>query len=362
MSDELKDRLSAELQRELGGTPLPGDATEAMRRGRGKRTRARLATVAVVVAVVGGSVFAISQLGDGVPPIAPAGEDEAPPVEPNGDRTGAKCPTSKGTPADGWTSPTAFVAEGRNDGSAWVLCARIAQTIKEGGAVHEGLCMNWRHGQGLGSGMDCSFTSDGQGDGVPLDEDHFDVVSGPYSGYFYGAVPADAARIHLETPNGNVYEGEIHAAPEELGVPFRFFTQFAPPYSEGTLVVFNEAGEEIRRHGISHGLAVVETFKIGRGEGNVIGFDTLKCSGTPVPGYPTPDEPCRERRWVDCGPRCETEVDVSLEPYVRIRFVAEAAPGSIFVGWQGDCSGTNPECTLEIGANTKVIAGFDRSD
>ena len=47
---------------------------------------------------------------------------------------------------------------------------------------------------------------------------------------------------------------------------------------------------------------------------------------------------------INCGADCD-ELFALTAP---ITITATAAPGSVFVGWQGNCSGVAPTCNLSI--------------
>ena len=56
---------------------------------------------------------------------------------------------------------------------------------------------------------------------------------------------------------------------------------------------------------------------------------------------------------IDCGPNC-------AQPYTRgttVTLTATAAPGYTFVGWRGDCTGTEP-CGITVNASLAVSARF----
>ena len=55
---------------------------------------------------------------------------------------------------------------------------------------------------------------------------------------------------------------------------------------------------------------------------------------------------------IDCGPTCSAPFAA-----VPVQLTATAAPGSTFVGWSGDCSGTGA-CTVTMDASRSVTANF----
>jgi hypothetical protein len=57
---------------------------------------------------------------------------------------------------------------------------------------------------------------------------------------------------------------------------------------------------------------------------------------------------------LDCGNRCSNRLDFGTKQ----AFIANAAPGSRFVGWRGACS-SDPRCTLVVGPVTRLTAVFD---
>lgn len=260
------------------------------------------------------------------------------------------CPASEG--GSDWTSAETLVASGREDGNAWVLCARTATSSESGDG--EGLCMNWAFGQDTGSGYGCHFLY-ARDRLVPLNEDYFDAVSGPEWGYFFGAVPEAASSVEFVSDDGASSEGTTYPAPSALGVPFRFFTLFAEPYAEGTLLVRDDKGDVIREREMDHGLSILSVELVGEGDGKVVGYRTEElrfyeeCQGT--------GEDCREPRptWIDCG----TECSVALAG-AEVTLVAESAEGSDFVGWTDACTGRET-CALTVDEATEVTARFEPS-
>lgn len=342
MSDELlRDALRSSLERGLR-RPQP-NVVEVVRRGRRKKLAIVAAGVTTVATLAAGGGYVASGVLRDDGRVAPGGEEVTSPYGPRG------CPHSKGGGHTNWTSPTVLVARGRVDGDPWVFCARTA--IDDGPRRAEALCMNWQFRSPLGSGMDCAYEFRRNGSPVRLGQDHFSPVNGPDEGYFFGSVPAAAAAVELVTDDGRTFPGTVHESPEDLGVPFRFFTLFAEPYVEGDLVVRDADGAEIRRRRMEHGLSLltVET----AGEGTVTGFRTEQiivyegCRGT--------DRPCREPRptWIDCGDDCEAALRDA-----RITLRAEAADGWTFAGWSGACSGDG-ECELVVDRTLRVVATFE---
>jgi hypothetical protein len=62
---------------------------------------------------------------------------------------------------------------------------------------------------------------------------------------------------------------------------------------------------------------------------------------------------------IDCGARC---TDIELPgPDDCVTLMATASPGSRFVGWTGNCSGTAP-CQVIVDSNKTVGAVFDRGN
>jgi hypothetical protein len=57
---------------------------------------------------------------------------------------------------------------------------------------------------------------------------------------------------------------------------------------------------------------------------------------------------------INCGADCD-ELFALTAP---ITITATAAPGSVFVGWQGNCSGVAPTCNLSMSAARSVRAEF----
>jgi hypothetical protein len=57
---------------------------------------------------------------------------------------------------------------------------------------------------------------------------------------------------------------------------------------------------------------------------------------------------------INCGADCN-ETFISND---SITITAAAAPGSVFVGWQGNCSGVLPDCNLLMSGNRSVSAEF----
>lgn len=62
-----------------------------------------------------------------------------------------------------------------------------------------------------------------------------------------------------------------------------------------------------------------------------------------------------EPEGVDCGDRCRVE----FESGARVTLTAEAAAGSAFAGWGGDCAGTEPACELLLDRARAARAIFE---
>ena len=44
----------------------------------------------------------------------------------------------------------------------------------------------------------------------------------------------------------------------------------------------------------------------------------------------------------------------------RVTLTATAAPGSVFMGWGGECSGTSPTCVVRMGGHRDVLVYFGK--
>lgn len=270
-----------------------------------------------------------------------------------GPSTGQDCPVSRGqSDQTEWTSPTTFIASGTFDGQDWVLCARTVHKVE---TSDEGLCMNWRLGDGLGTGMNCAFSYH-QDQAVALDEAYFSPVMGPEEGYLYGAIPAASATVELKKADGSIVPGTIYRAPEELGVQFSFFTIFDEPYAEGELIAKNQSGEILVQRQMRHGLAQLSVTVTGDGEGIVKAYRTEE-----LRYY----EECRREKRADCRqPRqawikCPQECSAGLAG-ADVTLVARPEEGSTFEGWSGDCSG-KARCVLVVNQEREVEASFSPS-
>lgn len=58
------------------------------------------------------------------------------------------------------------------------------------------------------------------------------------------------------------------------------------------------------------------------------------------------------------GIGCGTDCDETYASAVTVTLTATADPGAIFVGWQGDCTGTTATCNVVMSANRAVRAEF----
>ena len=345
MDDRLKDLLLSQVEDEVG-RGAPGQLRRVVVRGRRRKTLGRVATAAAVVCVVAAASL--------VPRLPVFTSDAQAPVggpeQPEGETMANGCPVSKGGGSETtWTSPVTLVASGTFGGEDWVLCARTAERTDNS---DEGLCTNWRLGDGLGSGMDCTFGYDGE-ELIALDEDYVSVQMGPVEGYIVGAVPAASASAVLEKADGTKTLGEIHPAPEDLGVPFKFVTVFDEPYGEGELVVRDESGDVVLRRKMEHDLAPLHVRIGGDGDGKVVGYRTeqlLIYEGCRQAGR----DDCREPRptWIDCPDECTAGLAGA-----QITLFAEPAEGSTFAGWLGECLGTEP-CELVVDREMHVEAKF----
>jgi uncharacterized repeat protein (TIGR02543 family) len=94
-------------------------------------------------------------------------------------------------------------------------------------------------------------------------------------------------------------------------------------YKSAPLTVTNAAP-------VTHTLTVA---KIGSGSGVVSSFPELG---------------------IDCGSDCSESYDSSVSPGLS----ASASTGSVFVGWSGDCTGTNITCTVAMTADKNAVAEF----
>ena len=65
-----------------------------------------------------------------------------------------------------------------------------------------------------------------------------------------------------------------------------------------------------------------------------------------------------EDEQISCGDQCEA----SYEFNSTLRLVARAAEGSVFAGWQGQCSGGNDSFLLTLAADSQCTAVFDLKD
>jgi len=355
MTDDLKTILRHQLDGDISHRPQRNLA-EVERRGRRKRIGTWASTFTVVVALAIATVAIIPRLTDDVESLnrVPRSERNNAPAGPSLMANG--CPKSKGrSSSTRWSSPTTFVAGGQQGNTRWALCARTVESLRPKRLHDEGLCMDWLFGE-ASSGMTCVFTYTKSGRIVPLDRSYFSPTSGPEWGYFFGAIPADAASVEFVTTAGEVVDGQIHPAPEELRVPFRFFTLIAKPYAEGTLILRDDEGNLIREREMKHGLSILTIHKEGEGNGQVSGYRTEellifeRCQQSN-------DQDCREPRvtWIDCGQECTAalaEAQITLFP--------RPGEGSTFTGWSGACTGTG-ECELLVDENLDVTATFEPS-
>ena len=350
MNDDLKSTLRQELEKEIGQSPRM-DIAEVLQRGRRKRLFARAGMSALALVLSFGSAALIFNLGGGLDRVTnPEGENQQVGV------TRSDCLSSEGDRLDlGYTSPVVLVGGGETAGNRWVLCARTVESGRSKTLGDEGLCIDWLFGAARGGWL-CEFLYTNGGKSVPLDREYFTQVGGPEWGYFYGAVPADAASVKLEIDSGEAVAGTIYPAPKGLGVPFQFFTVFAKPLDEGTLIVEDESGNVIRRREMKHGLSSLTVSKDGSGEGDVLGYRTdelalyEQCqeSGT---------GDCREPRatWIECGSDCSAALADA-----HITLVARPGTDSTFTGWSGACTG-NGDCGLTVSQSLEVTATFEQA-
>ena len=276
------------------------------------------------------------------------GVDEVRRAEIDDESDGPACPASRG--GSGWTSPETLVASGEHADNAWTLCARTSMNHPSDND-REALCINWAYGQPEGTGYDCGYIGN-----ASLDENYFFAFMGPESGYIAGAVPSTAASIELESRQGENFAGEIYPAPDQLGVPFQFFTLFAEPYAEGTLVVRDAEGAAIREREMDHGLSVLTVELGGSGGGKVVGYRPEQLSE--YERCETSEKECRRPQptWIDCGDRCSAGLADA-----EIVLVAGPSTGSDFLGWSGACSGTEERCYLTVDERLQVTARFEAS-
>ena len=60
---------------------------------------------------------------------------------------------------------------------------------------------------------------------------------------------------------------------------------------------------------------------------------------------------------INCGPACPTET-ASFAVGTVVTLTAVARPGDTFVGWSGDCAGSQLTCTVTMNAELSVVARF----
>lgn len=357
MSDELGRKLEEVLAREAGGREADlGWVVDRGRRLRGRRMTF-MATAGVAAIAIAWVAVASPYMDTSDPQIV--GPAEAPDsAEPDEDGASNEtdnkgCPVSQGQiDQTEWTSPTTYIAGGSFNDEDWVLCAR---TVENTEASEEGLCMNWRLGDSLGSGMNCVFTSE-KGQAVPLDEDYFSPVMGPDEGYLFGAAPADSAAVELVKDDGTSIAGHVYPAPHELGVPFTFFTIFEEPYTEGQLVLRDDTGEILVQRRMTHGLSQLLVTLAGDGEGSVRGYRTENLEFFEECRRDGQND-CRQprQRWIDCPDQCAVGLDDA-----RITLIADPSEDSSFAGWSGACFGRD-RCELTVDRYMEVEATFRRT-
>jgi TolB protein len=142
------------------------------------------------------------------------------------------CPDNPATTGHEWGGDPSLIADGSDGDTPWILCARIASQV-EGEKEGDAICINFARGGWDNAGWDCYFA---HGEPYALDGDLFAPVLSSDFGGFIGVVPSDTAQVSFEPARGPTVTGDVYPAPEELSVPFQFFTLFVNTEATGWFV------------------------------------------------------------------------------------------------------------------------------
>jgi hypothetical protein len=247
------------------------------------------------------------------------------------------------------SSPVVEILSGEPGGLPWSLCAYSATVATNADPPTKSLCYEFKFGPGLSTGYTCEAI----GARIPNGSDYFLRSSGDQTmeqGHaFLGAVSHRVSRVLLTLDGGRQIEATIADPPAVLGVEYRFFVGFAPPNVDVTVSVEDAIGRELEKERFNAFPVFVVT-KSGTGQGAVTGLSTDSIRAWKrglAPHYPT-------NKYIDCGDRCLT----ALSNGSRLTLFASPDQGSAFVGWSGDCSGSQPRCIVRVGRDDEAIAVF----
>lgn len=242
-------------------------------------------------------------------------------------------------------TPKVEVATGHQQGSAWSVFSyrAMASVPGSGGAEEEeALCLSMGFGSSRRAEATCTVGL--QEPFVGNDAVYAVPSSAPgWNRAFFGIVDKKVEHVELRLDDGTSYAAEIHNGGPELRAPFNFFVGFVPEWRDVTIVAVDRSGATAETDHLPAPPRLTVT-KTGDGAGTVTGTRTeeLGCSG------------CEPHRWIDCGEEC-----LALINDASVTLEAHPDQGSVFVRWDGACSGVLP-CVLQVDSDKTVDAVFQK--
>lgn len=249
------------------------------------------------------------------------------------------------------SSSVVVVGEGESAGVEWRLRAHTASRSDASGRSSSLVCMEWSYGVPADSGSDFLCVPE-PNDGL-FSVAHFSQVTGdPPMTTVYGLVDPRAASVRVSHGHGSAIRRVYDAGPD-LPTRSNFFVAFAPPNEDIEIAAIGPDGQSLATEQ-RHVLPVLSVSKSGDGSGTVVGYHSslwaLSCQDV----VECPIEPAHG--WIDCGLDCLAALDGA-----EITLVARASEGSVFVGWEGACSGIARHCELVVDQNMDARAVFNRA-
>lgn len=158
----------------------------------------------------------------------------------------------------------------------------------------------------------------------------------------FGEVASTTTLVEVKISDGSGRQALLFPAPESLGLDAKFFVYpWAAEAQDLRLVAKDQSGTVVGEQQVDH-YPVLTVEKTGGGTGEVDSYYT-DLLGTKSEA----DAP-----WIHCGDVCSATLVGA-----RVTLKSSPAPGSIFLGWSGDCSGLG-DCVLTVDTDKSVTAQF----
>lgn len=323
MTTELEQEIRRTFDRRVAGLSVPSARSSSAARVRKLARHMIVVRFSLVVLLLGLSVAAgtsVARLMND----SPTNQEFAIPPRNNA--------TDRSSP-DALTSEQ-VLASGSWNGDTWALKGYLAANTSD----DEMLCLVWEAPDA--QGMDVCIVDLTEG----LDPGQY-VVSQTVDNPLYGEVSKEVDRVEIIDQEGTSVPGSIFETPKGWGLPFNMFVGFATNDGGDITVVARDTQGNVLERETHEALPVLTVMRSGAGQGHVTGFSTEEALCKVDCEAP--------RTWIDCGQRCEAELDGA-----RITLVAASSDNDVFVGWKGGCSGT-AECELVVDRDLQVEAVFE---